>query len=283
MAERRDKTDTSGRGLGFSFAADNVERGEPDADFIKRRLNFPFSDDPRARELDFEDTAGTESYAGRPISRAYKGNAPLEGQVFDNTVRVSALQKVSDLKAELPNQSVDTAALDAAKEVERATLVATDFQALFPTTLISSPAAGANFSPGDTISIISSATTLQNMYRAVLSIDGTAVESRILDRRDQDSTRSQEWRFFYDIPLGRALGPMDITVRTFNAANASRGIIADDAVNAPPLSEGIQGALGTLDGRPGSKTSSAEYQPLLAATQYLRAPGGAVTVTVNVV
>lgn len=283
MVENRDKTDTDGRGLGFSFAADNVERGDPDVDFVKRRPTFPIGDDPRGRDLNYSDDSGEESYGGRPIFRAYQGKDPLEGQVFDAAVRVSALQRASDLRAELPSQSVDTAALDAVKTADRARLVATDFQALFPTTTIQVPTAGSTFSPGAQITIIANASTLQNMQRAVLSIDGSAVESRVLDRRDQDATNEQQWRFFYDIPPGRALGTMDITVRTFNMANAARGIIADDALNAPPLSEGIQGAQGTLDGRPGSATSSDKYQPLLDASQYLRTPGGSSTITVNIV
>ncbi len=148
---------------------------------------------------------------------------------------------------------------------------------------MNSPAAGSSFSPGDIINVIATGNTLHNMLRATLSIDDTVVEIRNLNRGDQDSTRQHTWRFFYNIPVTQALGSMEISVRTFNQANSTRGFIADDAKNAFPLAEPIQGAKGTLDGRPGSATSSSKYQPLLAETGYLRTPGGSATITVTIV
>jgi len=75
---------------------------------------------------------------------------------------------------------------------------------------------------------------------------------------------------------------MEITVRSFNMAISNRGIVADDANNLPPKNEDIEGALGTLDGRPGSKTASDKYQPLLNSTYYVRTPGGSSSITVTV-
>ncbi len=283
MIERREKTSTEGRGLGFSFAADNVERGDPDVDFIKRRPTFPLGDDPRGREIDFADTTGAVSYNDRPVFRAYKGRYPLEGQDPLDPKRVSSLQKPQNLRAELPSLSVDFAALEATKVIQRAALVASDYQALFPTTAITSPAPGASFSAGTRITIIATAASLMNIQSAVLIINNGPVDNKVLDRREQASATSAEWIFLYDIPANQPLGSMDITVRTFNIANATRGFIADDARNAPPQDESRTGALGTLDGRPGSVTSSTDYQSLLAETQYVRTPGGSTTISINIV
>ena len=84
MVEKRDSTSTEGRGLGHSWADDNVERGEDGVDFIKRRPTYPLGDDPRGREIDFEETSTDEAYVStrNPIVRAYRGRAPLEGQPF---------------------------------------------------------------------------------------------------------------------------------------------------------------------------------------------------------
>ena len=89
MAEHRDKTTTEGSGLGHSWADDNVGRGDPDVDFIKRRPKFPFGDNPRGREIDFTDTTGTEAYGStrNQVFRAYRGKAPIEGQPFGMPVR----------------------------------------------------------------------------------------------------------------------------------------------------------------------------------------------------
>ncbi len=283
MVERREKTSTEGRGLGFSFAADNVERGDSDADFIKRRPTFPLGDDPRAREIDFADTTGDVSYNDRPVFRAYKGRYPLEGQDPLDPKRVASLQKSQSLRAELPSLSVDFAALEATKVSQRAILFDTDYRALFPTTAITSPAPGASFSAGTRITIIASAASLINIQSAVLIINNGPVDTVVLDRRDQAVATSAEWIFLYDIPANQPLGAMDITVRTFNISNAFRGFIADDAKNDPPQDESRTGALGTLDGQPGSSTSSADYQPLLDETQYLRTPGGSTTISINIV
>jgi hypothetical protein len=88
-----------------------------------------------------------------------------------------------------------------------------------------------------------------------------------------------EFRFVYVIPANRALGSMTITVRAFNAATSFQGHIADDALGTSDVRTG----LGTLDGRPGSTTSSAEYQKLLNETGLLRTPEGVVSITVNIV
>ena len=144
MVERREATSTEGAGLGFSFAADNVERGEPDADFIKRRPTYPLGDDPRGREIDFQVLDTTESYGStrNPVVRAYRGKAPLEGQDYEAPARVGSLQKVKDLRPDLPPRSVDVAALDIIKERDRAILAATNFEALWPQVVIDMPSPG---------------------------------------------------------------------------------------------------------------------------------------------
>jgi len=282
MIERREKTTTEGRGLGFSFAADNVERGDPDVDFIKRRPTYPIGDNPRGREINFgAGVNDTESYSGRSVYRAYKGRFPLEGQDPHDPKRIASLQKASNLRPALPNLSVDTEALEAIKVQQRAQLASSDYAALFPTTTIASPAPSASFTAGTRITIVANASSLMNIQRGVLIVNGAPVDSRILDRRDQSATTA-EWIFLYDIPTNQPIGTMDITVRTFSIENAVRGFIADDAINEPPLDEPRIGALGTLDGRPGSKTSSDAYQLQLAETQYLRTPGGATTISINI-
>lgn len=283
--ERREGTSTEGRGLGHSFAADNVERGDPDVDFIKRRPTYPIGDDPRGREIDFEDTTGREAYGStrNPVFRAYHGAAPLEGQEFGMPARVGSLDTISDLRPELPTRSVDTVALDAAKEVERQALSDSEFGRLFPQVTITSPGPGATFSPGTQIEIRAIVTDLRSITQAVLFVDNTPADRRVVDRRDQEVAREKEFIFFYDIPADRILGGMDITVRGFNISSAAQGIIADDAKNAPPLSDGTQGALGTLDGRIGQLYGTEKTAPLLDETGFLRTPEGVASITVNIV
>ncbi len=279
MVEHRDKTTTEGRGLGHSWADDNVGRGDPDVDFEKRRPTYPLGDDPRGREIDFEDTSGREAYRNNQVVRAYRGKAPLEGQDFGMPARVGSLDKISDLRPELPDRSIDEAFHAAAQAGQRGQLAATNFEALSPTVTISSPAPGATFSPGGEITVVAPTSALRDLHSAILQIDGQAVDRRVLDRRDQDSTTQFDFRFIYQIPANQVLGAMTITVRAFNMESSMRGIILDDALNTTTR----QGALGTLDGRPGSATSAADYQKLLNQTGFLRSPEGVVSITVNIV
>ncbi len=285
MVERREGTDTSGKGLGHSWADDNVERGEEGADFIKRRPTYPIGDDPRGREIDFEATDTDEAYGStrNPVFRAYRGQAPLEGQEFGMPARVGSLDNLSDLRPALPTRSVATEALDAAKETERAALAASNFGALFPTVVIDSPSPGATFSPGAQITIKATVTDLRNIHQSTLQVDGQFVDRRVLDRREQDSTKDYQFIFIYDIPATRALGPMEITVRGFNMSSAAQGMIADDAINNPPLSDGIRTGVGTLDGRLGQSHGSQANPPLLDTTGLLRTPEGVTSITVNIV
>lgn len=285
MTERRESTGT-GDDTTFSFAADNVERGEEGADFVKRKPTYPWGDDPRGREIKYEEADASnlgEAYGpGHPVFRAYKGQAPLEGQDFGAPERTGALQGISDLRPDLPNQSVDAAALDAAKVIERATLVATNFAALFPSVSINVPSPGASFSPGSQIEIRAVVTSLRNITSATLIIDGTPVDRRTLDRRDQDVATSYEFIFLYDVPAARPLGTMNITVRGFNINSSAQGFIADDARNNPPLADAIDLAVGTLDGRLGQSGGSQANPPLLAPTYILRTPEGVANISVNI-
>jgi hypothetical protein len=285
MVETRDKTTTEGRGLGFSFAADNVVRGEPGADFEKRRPTYPLGDDPRGREIDFGDDTGRESYGStrNQVYRAYRGSWPLEGQSYETPARRGQLQKPKDLRPGLPNRSVDSAALDAQKELDRALLFSTDFAAVFPSTTISVPPPGATFSPGDTLTVQAPSSHIRSLMGATLFIDGQPVSHRELDRSDQDSTLNFTFPFTYLIPSDRPLGPMDVTVQVTSRTDNVMGIIADTSINNPPMADDIQGAVGTLDGRKGQSTSSTLASPLLSASGYLRKPHGRSSVTVNIV
>lgn len=282
MVEHREKVDTEGRGLGHSWADDNVERGDPDVDFIKRRLNFPFGDNPRGREIDFTDTSGEEAYgsAKNQVFRAYRGKAPIEGQQPEMPQRRGKIaQNIRLLRPELPNRTTNDAANAAAQESQRNALAASNFQALYPSPTISSPAPGATFSPGDEITIVAPTTDLRNIHSATLEIDGQVVDRRVLDRRDQDSTTAFNFRFIYRVPDNRALGSMSITVRAFNMNTANRAIIADDSLNTT----NIQGAVPTLQAVGGSSTSSSSYQKQFDETGFLRSPEGIVSITVNIV
>jgi len=285
MVERRDKTDTDGRGLGHSFAADNVDRGDPDVDFIKRRPTYPIGDDPRGREIDFEDDTldGSQAIGHRPVYRAYRGNAPLEGQEFGMPERVGSLDSITDLRPELPDKSVDFAALEAAKEIERERLAETKFQALFPSVSIKSPAPGQSFSVGSQIQIVTGVTVLQGLQSVLLFVGGRSVERRVLDRRDQDAFRHGDFTFYYTIPSNQVLGPLDITIRAYNVSNALQGFVADDATNTPPNADGIDKAVGTLDGRIGQLYGSERTAPLLEASSFLRTPDSVISISINVI
>lgn len=279
MTEKREST--GAEYTDFSFAADNVERGEDGADFIKRYPNYPIGDDPKGREINFENESTDEAYGStrNPVVRAYRGKAPLEGQDYTDPKKAGKLSRASGLRPESPSRSVSTAALDAAKEIERAALEASNFGALFPTVTLDSPSPGATFSPGGQITIRATVTDLNTILSATLEIDGQAVDRRVLDRRDQ-ATKLHQFIFIYNIPSSRALGSMDITVRGFNLSSSAQGMIADNAVdpNSP-----IDQAVGTLDGRLGQSDGTQAYPPLLAATGLLRTPEGVTSITVNIV
>jgi len=282
MVEKRDSTNTEGRGLGHSWADDNVERGEDGATFVKRRPTYPLGDDPRGREIDFEATDTDEAYGStrNPIVRAYRGRAPLEGQEFGMPSRVGSLDTVSDLRPDLPDRTVATAALDALKETERELLASTNFGALFPTVTIDSPAPGATFSPGGQITIKATVEDIRSVFSATLQIDGLSVDRRNIDPRDRDSTKEKQFIFIFNIPSTQALGPMDITVRGFSLATSSQAMIADDA---PDTSPDIDQAVGTLDGRLGQSDGTQSLPPLLQKTGILRTPEGVSSITVNIV
>jgi len=283
MVERREST--SAEGKDHSWADDNVERGEHGADFVKRRPTYPLGDNPRGREINYESSEDGESYASKnKVFRAYHGKAPLEGQDFGAPARVGSLNKLSDLRPELPSRSVDTAALDAAKEIERERLIATDFAALFPTVSISEPGAGATFSPGSEITIRAPASSLRSLTSATLYIDNVAVERRVIDRRDQGGATSYNFLFIYSVPTNRPLGAMAITVRAFNFATAFQGMIADDAINNPPQADDIQTGIGSDNNEIKSQaTSSLLFSPQLEQTGILRTPEGVYSLTVNIV
>lgn len=282
MVERREGTSTEGRGLGHSWADDNVERGEEGADFIKRRPTYPLGDNPRGREIDFEATDTREAYGStrNPVVRAYRGRAPLEGQEFGMPSRVGSLDTIQDIRPERPPRSINTVALDAIKEGERAVLAATNFGALFPVVTIDSPAPGATFSPGGQVTIRATVEDLRGVFGATLEVDGLAVDRRTIDARDRDSLKNHQFIFIYDIPANKSLGPMSVTVRGFNMATSAQGIIADDA---PDTSPEINQAVGTLDGRLGQSHGSQAVPPQLEKTGILRTPEGVSSITVNLV
>lgn len=285
MVEHREGTSPE-EGTDFSFGADNVERGDPDVDFIKRKPTYPWGDDPRGREIDFEagaDDPGQSYGSKNPVFRAYKGRAPLEGQDFGDPSKAGSLQKISDLRPELPPQSVDFAALEGAKESERGILRATNFTALFPSVVINTPPPGASFSPGAQLEIRATVSSLRNITSATLFIDNRPVDDKSLDRRDQDVAQEHIFIFLYNIPTNRSLGPMDITVRGFNINSAAQGMIADDARNNPPNADDITLGVGTLDGRLGQSQGSQAQPPLLAPTYILRTPEGVSSISVNIV
>lgn len=286
MTEHREGTST-GSDTVFSFAADNVERGAPDVDFIKRRPTYPWGDDPRGREIKYEDQIDnpSESYGSKNmVFRAFQGRAPLEGQSYTSPARRGKLQRISHLRPNLPPRTVDRAALDAAKVIERAALEDADFANIFPTVVINTPSPGASFSPGGQIEIRATVSAIRFITSATLIVDGNPVDRRSLDRRDQESTSSYQFIFLYNIPPDRAPGTLDITVRGFNIVTAARGMIADDAINDPPLAQDLDLAIGTLDGQTlGQSHGSQAYPPRLAETRMLRTPEGVANISVNIV
>ncbi len=282
MVEKRDSTSTEGRGLGHSWADDNVERGEDGVDFIKRRPTYPLGDNPRGREIDFQETSTDEAYGStrNPVVRAYRGRAPLEGQNFEDPKKVGKLDRITSLRPELPDRSIDTEIHEALQAGQRAILGDSSFAKLFPIVTIDSPAPGATFSPGDKITIKATVEDLRSVFSAILQIDGQPVDRRIVDPRDRDSTLEKQFTFIYNIPSGQALGSLSITVRGFNIATSSQAMIADDA---PDTSPEIDQAVGTLDGRLGQSDGTQSNPPLLQKTGILRTPEGVSSINVNIV
>jgi len=286
MVERRSGTSAQGRGLGHSFAFENMERGEDGATFVKRRPTYPIGDNPRGREIDFQAKDLEEAYGTyKPVFRGYRGKAPLEGQDFGMPVRIGSLDTIADIRPDLPSRSVDTTALDAAKEQERAQLESTDFFALFPEVTLSSPPPGTNFSPGQTVIVKAEATNIQNLTSATLIVGGRAVDRKVLDRRDQAvGNVTRIFIFQYIIPDDQALGSLDITVQVFNFASALQGMVADDALNKPPQADSIKTATGSVDGlRKHQATSSLQYSQRLEETGLLRTPQGVSSISINIV
>lgn len=280
--ERRDSTDTDGRGLGHSFAADNVDRGTADGNqFIKRRPTYPLGDNPRGREIDWNEQ-DSDSQVGS-IFRAYKGLVPIEGQDPLNPKRVIRVGSVKELRPESPPRSIDSAAIEAAQEVQRAALVATNFQALFPTSTITEPSPGASVSQGSTITVRVTGTSLMSVSSCTLFVDGQPVDRRNLSRSEQGISSNVEFIFLYAIPSSRALGSMSIEARVFSIETSAQGVIADTAINE--YDGQFQGAVGSQDGRIGRTGSTSQTNPQLEIdpSQYLRTPEGISIISVNVV
>lgn len=276
MVERREKVSTEGRGLGFSFAADNVDRGDPVLNqFIKRKPTYPIGDNPRGREIDWIDQ-NTRTF------RSYRGLVPIEGQDPLAPKRVLRVGSIKELRPELPPRNVDTTALAAAQEAERALLLDSDYGALFPVAEFQTPSPGATFSPGSQIEIRVRATDIRAIYSATLFVDSTPVDRRVIDRRDQDSTREHIFIFLYNVPANRGIGPMDLTVRVFDIETGAQGVILDDAINADV---NFRGGVGSQDGRIGRAGSTPKTNPQLEIDpqQFLRTPEGVANITVNIV
>lgn len=279
--EHRDGTSTEGRGLGHSFAADNVDRGDPDLNvFKKRRLNFPLSDNPRAREIGFENQRVPEEIN---TLRAYRDLVPIEGQDPLAPKKVIRVGSIKDLRPELPDRSIDSAAIEAAQEAERSLLLASDFGRLFPEASILEPLPGQTFNVGQRITIKALGKDIRAIFSATLFVDNQPVDRRNLDRRDQEPNREHTFIFLYDIPASRNPGPMDIMVRVFDIESSTQGIILDDAVNSSPTQ--FRGGVSSLDGRIGRLGSTSKTNPQLDVdpSQFLRTPEGIALITINII
>lgn len=280
--ERRDSTDTDGRGLGHSFAADNVERGTPEGNqFIKRRPTYPLGDNPRGREIRWNEQDAPDQKGD--IFRSYKGLVPIEGQDPFAPKRVIRVGSTKELRPASPNRSTDTAANAAAQEAQRAQLASTDFGALFPSATITVPAPGASVSRGTVIAINVTGTHIVSVMSATLFIDGQPVDRIALDRSAQQSTPTAEFTFRYNIPASRALGTMSIEARVYSIEVSAQGVILDDAVNN--FDTQFLGGVSTLDGRLGTAGSTSQTSPKLDQdpSMYLRTPEGVSSITVNVI
>ena len=280
--ERRDSTDTDGRGLGHSFAADNVERGTPEGNqFIKRRPTYPIGDNPRGREIRWNDQEAADQKGD--IFRAYKGLVPIEGQDPFAPKRVIRVGSTKELRPASPSRSTDTAANAAAQEAQRAQLANTDFGALFPSATITVPTPGASVSRGSIIAINVTGTHIYSVMSCTLFVDGQPVDRIALDRSLQQSSPTAEFTFRYNIPADRALGTMSIEARVFSIEVSAQGVIADTAINE--FDTQFRGGVGSLDGRLGQTGSTSQTSPHLEfdPSMYLRTPEGVSSISVNVI
>jgi len=274
MVERRDGTTTEGRGLGHSFATDNVDRADPGCRFIKRRPTYPWGDNPRGREINWV-------MQPHKIYRSYRGLVPIEGQTFDNPVRFIRVGQTRTLRPELPHREPDFVALDIYKGQERSALKASDFNILFPSVTISSPTPGATFSRGSIIKIVAPATDFRGLFGSTLEVDHKGVDRHQFDRRDQENIKQFTFTYFYTIPPNRHPGPMTITVVVFNIESQNRGIIEMGQLTTTP---GRDKALGTTDGTILTQAHATHKTAmLLGKTGFLRTPEGTSSITVNIV
>ena len=280
--ERREGTDTDGKGLGHSFAADNVVRGTKDGNqFIKRRPTYPLGDNPRGREIDWQDQDNPEQIGD--IFRVYKGLVPIEGQDPFAPKRVIRVGSTKELRPAPPNRSTDSVANAAAQEAQRAQLRATDFGALFPTATITEPAPGASVTRNTIIAVNVTGTHIYSVMSCTLYIDGQPVDRIALDRSAQQSTPTAQFTFRYNIPADRALGSMSIEARVFSLEVSAQGVIADDGINE--FDTQFRGGVSTLDGRLGQAGSTSQTSPHLDQdpSMYLRTPEGVSSISVNVI
>lgn len=280
--ERREGTDTDGRGLGHSFAADNVERGTPEGNqFIKRRPTYPLGDNPRGREIRWNDQEAADQKGD--IFRAYQGLVPIKGQDPFAPKRVIRVGSTKELRPESPPRSIDQAAIEAAQNSMRVQLANTDFGALFPTAAVTEPAPGASVSRGSRITVKVTGTHILSVMAATLYVDGSPAERKELPRGEQGSTPNAEFVFLYDIPADRALGTMSIEARVFSIETSPQGPILDDARN--DFEGQFRGAVGSQDGRLRQVGGTSKTAPQLEVypNQYLRTPEGISTIDVTVI
>lgn len=280
--EHREGTDTDGRGLGHSFAADNVVRGTAEGNvFEKRRPTFPLGDNPRGREIRWNDQDAPDQKGD--IFRSYKGLVPIEGQDPQNPVRVIRVGSTKTLRPESPSRSIDSAAIEAAQTAQRAQLLSTDYAALFPNATVTEPAPGASVSRGSRITIRVQGTHILSVMSCTLIVDGVGTDRRNLDRGAQGNASNIEFIFLYDIPADHPLGVMTIEARVFSIEVAAQGVIADDAINV--FDSQFTGGVGSQDGRIGRTGSTSQTNPQLDLdpSMYLRTPEGISSITVNVI
>jgi hypothetical protein len=280
--EHREGTDTDGRGLGHSFAADNVVRGTAEGNvFVKRRPTYPLGDNPRGREIRWNDQDAPDQKGD--IFRSYKGLVPIEGQDPFAPKRVIRVGSTKELRPESPPRSIDSAAISAAQDAQRAQLAATDFGALFPNATITEPAPGTSVSRGSRITVRVQGTHILSVFSCTLIVDGVGTDRRNLDRGAQGNASNVEFIFLYDIPANQPLGSMTIEARVFSIEVAAQGVIADDAINE--FDSQFTGGVGSLDGRIGRTGSTSQTNPQLDLdpSMYLRTPEGISSITVNVI
>jgi hypothetical protein len=188
-----------------------------------------------------------------------------------------------DLRPELPSRSVDSAALDAAKELMRDQLAATDFQALFPTAEIKAPAAGSSVTKGTRITVHVVGRSIMSIMSCTLFVDGSPVDRRNLPRSEQGQSSAVDFTFLYDVPADRPLGPMSIEARVYSIETSLQGPVLDTAINE--YDGQFRGAVGSQDDRVGRLGSTSQTNPKLEIdpSQFLRTPEGVSTITVTVI